>query len=288
MKKAWHFLLGNQGTIFRWFFLMALGTWAYAVMADPRNVGLWIFWVWGLWLGLAALRREAEEPAELRPDWLIAGLAAWSALAVAGRAAWNEGTDSLMVGWALFFWWEGFCAWRGSRRLARRMLLPGLVVTVLVTSQETFYWLLSYPMSRFCTLFTVELLNLFDLTAISQGTLIYLGNEVIAVTTACSGVELLEAMLILGWIIVTRTDLPLWIKCLWYASMLPVIVAINSLRLLLVTCCYVYGHIPAFSEPLHSVFGFAVLLLVIGVMLGLGELFRLLAAYCAGKGAVRG
>ncbi|MPN24267.1 hypothetical protein SDC9_171662 [bioreactor metagenome] len=73
-----------------------------------------------------------------------------------------------------------------------------------------------------------------------------------------------------------RTKLPLWLQGLLYCIMLPVIVVLNAVRLSVVTLCYALGGIRAFDEPLHSVFGFAMLLAVIGITGGLGTWFRML------------
>ncbi len=276
MKQMGYFSGSGNKVVFGCFFLMALVLFVWLVVPSGGHGGLWMFWGWGVWLGIAAWRKERRDPTPVRPDLGLAGGLILAALTVAGLAAWHEGTGSLSVSWTMFLWWEGFCAWRGSRRLAWRLLLPGLVLTVLVVSQETFYWLLSYPMSRAGTLLAVELMNLSGFSAVGRGTMIYIGSETIAVTTACSGVELLEAMLILGWAIVARTKLPLWLQGLLYGIMLPVIVVLNAVRLSVVTLCYALGGIRAFDEPLHSVFGFAMLLAVIGITGGLGTWFRML------------
>ena len=92
-------------------------------------------------------------------------------------------------------------------------------------------------------------------------------------TSACSGIELLEAMLLLGWIVVRLEHKRYLTRLVHYLTLLPIIILCNTLRLVFVIglSCFIGDR--AFDNTLHVWLGYAVVIASVGILLGVGKLF---------------
>jgi len=149
-----------------------------------------------------------------------------------------------------------------------------LILLLVVPSSGFLYLLLSFPLSRICTILTVGVLRLLGTTCSFEQAIIYVGENRIAVTSACSGIELLEAMLLLGWLITHFEQKTLRGRFLHFLTLLPAIVLSNTLRLVVVILLSLSIGARAFEDPLHTIFGYCVVLLTVCLMLWTGKVIR--------------
>lgn len=133
---------------------------------------------------------------------------------------------------------------------------------------------LSFPMSRICAFAAGWLLKLLGVKVAVDMAMISIGDEMVAVTAACSGIELLEVVMLLGWFVVFRWKTSNWIRITEYLLLLPFVIICNTIRLVVVILLYLrYGAV-AFQDPWHTLFGYLVLAAVLLLMLFVGWLLQ--------------
>lgn len=134
--------------------------------------------------------------------------------------------------------------------------------------------LLSSPLSKICAALTVLLLQAVGVECSLDQAVIFTGKDHVAVTAACSGVELLEAMLLLGWFVVYFEHRNFWMRLLHYLTLLPAILLANTLRLTVVILLSFRIGERAFHDPVHSLLGYCVVISAMLLLFLTGKLFK--------------
>lgn len=119
-------------------------------------------------------------------------------------------------------------------RRAALWMSPALIIFCLfIPMREQFILMVSYPLRLISTTLSVWVLKLcqvdinYHLTTITMP-----GEAQIVITDACSGIEQLEAMLLIGYIIIHLQPKPfIWSLC-HYLFLLPIIIISNSIRII--------------------------------------------------------
>ena len=122
-----------------------------------------------------------------------------------------------------------FHGWRATLWMS-----PALIIFCLfVPMREQFILLVSYPLRLISTTLSVWILKLcqidinYHLTTITMP-----GAAQIVITDACSGIEQLEAMLLIGYLVIHMQPKPfIWSLC-HYLFLLPIIIISNSIRII--------------------------------------------------------
>jgi exosortase len=122
--------------------------------------------------------------------------------------------------------------------------------------------MISYPLRLISTEATVIILQWCGMPVGGTGTVITFGNQQVAITAACSGIEQLEAMMLVGWIIVTVLHRRLSLRLMHFVTILPLILFCNALRLIATLVIFRYWGEVAFSDRIHTWFGVGMVLLV--------------------------
>lgn len=233
---------------------------------DSAAVGAYILWGLGAAMAFFAIREAAPKA------WNYDIPIAWGLLLAGVLTALL--LPSLSSGWASWLGICALCAYSGGAYMLARLALPALILVLVVPSSAFLYLLLSFPLSRICTILTVGFLHMLGVSCGFDQAIIYVGENRIAVTSACSGIELLEAMLLLGWLIAHFEQKTLRGRFLHFLTLLPAIVLSNTLRLVVVILLSLSIGGRAFENPLHSIFGYCVVLLTVFLMLGTGKIVR--------------
>ena len=230
------------------------------------TAGAFVLWLLGVLMGFSALREAVPRP--FRYD----SAAAWSLLALGVAAAFYS--PAVPAVWALWLGVCALCAYSGGIYMLLRLALPSFLLVVVAPSAGFLYLLLSFPLSRLCTVLTVGMLRISGVDCGFEQAIIFIGGNRVAVTSACSGIELLEAMLLLGWLIVHFEHRTLPVRFAHFLTLLPIVVLSNTLRLVLVILLSLAIGNRAFEEPLHTIFGYGVVICSALLMVGVGRYFR--------------
>ena len=228
-----------------------------------------IIWLWGALMGWCALRSFRHTVIKVNG---VDKTVAWGLLGIViiGSQLMVFTTD---VGWFLLV-----CALVafGCGLKLLFPLLPSLFLWLLVVPMLSYFqFLISYPLRLISSYATVLFLQLVGIPAGGSGTIIYLGNQRVAVTAACSGIEQLEAMLLVGWIIVMCCHRSFRDRLFHFVLILPVILFCNVIRLMVtLIVLYYWGAAVAFNDSFHYWIGIATVIAVALVFLALGWLFQ--------------
>lgn len=132
---------------------------------------------------------------------------------------------------------------------------------------------ISYPLRMMATLLAVSLLNLFGADVTHEMTTIRVGGAGIAITDACSGIEQLGAMMIVG-LVIAKLQQRRWLSTFFhYGFIIPSIVISNALRIALTAALYL-GPLgdAALGDAWHSTLGWFQTVLSILLLIGFGAL----------------
>lgn len=117
------------------------------LLLDGGTAGAFVLWLLGVLMGFSALREAVPRP--FRYD----SAAAWSLLALGVAAAFYS--PAVPAVWALWLGVCALCAYSGGIYMLLRLALPSFLLVVVAPSAGFLYLLLSFPLSRLCTVLTV-------------------------------------------------------------------------------------------------------------------------------------
>ncbi len=242
----------------------ALAVLAYMV-ASQAEPGAYALWILGGAMAFFTLKQSAPG------RWKFDRFAAW----VAGVAALLlTMVSQVPANWVLFPALLALLTWIGGARLALRLAVPVFLFVVLIPATEYLYVLLSFPLSWICAALTVFILRVFGVDCGFDHAIIQVGASRVAVTPACSGIELLEAMLLLGWIIVRMEQKRFSLRLIHYLTLLPIIILCNTLRLVFVIGLSLWIGDRAFDNTLHVILGYVVVVASVALLFVVGKLWQ--------------
>ncbi len=239
-----------------------VGTAAGLYFALTRGGGLNALMLWMLgalmsFRPMAFFKRRSPGIADHTVAWLFTG-GAFGVLFCGGNPEWR---------WYLAL--LGCVAFTGSLFLALRVAVPFAILVLLPAYQAFFNVFFSYPLRWISGAVTTGLLRLCGVGAEWSGTDIGIRGATVTVTAACSGIEQLETMLLLGYVVAVCMQPTFWRRFGHFMLVLPVLVVSNALRLTVTLLVYVHFGDWILSPLPHQVMGwlmvaFAFWLLYIG------------------------
>jgi exosortase/archaeosortase family protein len=132
---------------------------------------------------------------------------------------------------------------------------------------------LSYPLRLSATMFSGFLLQCCGIEAVFSGTSLSLPELEIAITDACSGINQLDAFLLIAFIIVRKFHKnPFW-QVFHFAFIVPAIIAGNTLRIVLTVLLYKLLGESVLMNTWHTGLGFVQIVLAFLFFYLVGKLF---------------
>jgi exosortase/archaeosortase family protein len=172
----------------------------------------------------------------------------------------------------LLFFLAAFCFWGGIKSTLI-FLLPILICTMIIPNRDVLALLFSFPLRLLSTIISVESLRLFGFDIEYHLTSIRLPGSGIAITDACSGIEQLEILLLLGYLLVKMQHTRKRWALLHYLFILPAVVFVNSIRIIVtILLFYKFGQ-RAFADPVHITLGYILVIAVVVLLWIIGPLF---------------
>ncbi len=155
-------------------------------------------------------------------------------------------------------------------------LWPLLVLDFLILPfQEPILLSAGYPLRLMSAFFTVALLRLTGCGAGLEQTSILIGEDRLAITDVCSGIGQLGVLLLIAWLLLgdLRTA-QWWKKTLYFFSLIPVVVAANIVRLLVMTWLFLLFGERALAYEVHMTAGYGFVLLAVAMLWLVRRSFR--------------
>ncbi|MHB9138463.1 MAG: exosortase/archaeosortase family protein [Victivallaceae bacterium] len=226
------------------------------------------FWV--LWVLAAAMSVSIfmgfRKTWSVRPDrttgWVL--LIASALLLWTGILSGNK--TNVFLSLSLLALLLSLTSWTGGSELMRKLLLPLTVFVIILPLLNYLHYLLSYPMAVISATFTASFLKILGFQVGSEATVIVLSGEKISITTACSGIFQLEAMLLIGWLIVISVHRKPTLRAAHFIMLFPIVIFTNTLRLSAVILLYMKFGDAAFSNALHTVMGLSMVIIAAWLM----------------------
>ncbi|NBC15658.1 MAG: hypothetical protein GVY09_20395 [Gammaproteobacteria bacterium] len=163
-------------------------------------------------------------------------------------------------------------------RMAGRLAVPLLVLVVLVPVLPLFEAALSYPMRRLSALLAAAVLSLGPGEVRLTGTELAWGDLRVSVTSACSGLTLLQNLLWVAWWTVLMRHAGLLRRGLHMLLALPAVVAANTLRVIALAVAAAWQGEQVLLGTTHVVIGWLAVAVAVGLFLAMEQVFPASAA----------
>ncbi|MDI9402204.1 MAG: archaeosortase/exosortase family protein [Limisphaerales bacterium] len=248
-----------------------LGVW-YVTFSASWDSAL-ALWAWGAAILYPLYAEGVENKTRWQHPQKPSQWTAWALLALAllltltGAKLWVLPT--LLAAGVFFF---------GNLRMGLYGAGALLVWTLILPQAEYLQHLISLPMRIMSAGFSSEILSLFGFDSMADQTAVSINGKLIAITAACSGIEQLEAMLFICWILSFSMQRGPLYQLLHFFMLLPILLVSNTIRLVITLLgVEIVGDI-FISDTVHTSLGFGMVLLSILLFVGVGALFPKKAA----------
>lgn len=152
-------------------------------------------------------------------------------------------------------------------------LAPALWCCVFMPFHEEIMLFLSYPLRLSATMFSGLVLQGCGIEAVFSGTSLRLPDLDIAITDACSGINQLDAFLLIAFVLVRKVHKnPFW-QLLHFAFIIPAVIAGNTLRIVLTVFLYKLLGERVLLDTWHTGLGFVQIVLALLFFYLVGKLF---------------
>ncbi len=259
-------------------FFRHIAKYPFGMKALIAFVMLWSLWnacnsslkesalaLWGLGLAMFFVSWREYNPSAISPFILKA-----IAFGLVGLSFLFSGPNE----WCLFLIALGTGVFFDKLKAPQKLVFPFLIWIWAVPNCENLHLIISHPMRVIGAIVSAGVLNLFGISAAADGTMINIDGMPVAITTACSGVEQLEAMVLVGWLCASYMHRKTLLRLVHFSTIIPIILACNILRLTVTLAgAHKYGEV-FLSDTVHTALGFATVFLVLLIFVGVGELFR--------------
>ena len=219
-------------------------------------------------------RRDAVLP-EKCAAWLILILANILALLPA-----HSFPGSLSTAFAFALLICAFVLYFSGTFTALNSIMPALWCCVFMPYHEEFMLLLSYPLRLSAAALSAWTLKLCGVSVICSGTSLHLSGLNIAITDACSGINQLDAFLLIAFIAVQILHRKTGWKMLHFAFLIPAIIIGNSVRIVLTIWLYTLCGGVVLQNTWHTVLGYVQIVTALLFFLAVGKIFTVSDPVC--------
>jgi len=207
--------------------------------------------------------RRASMPQLAGPAWAgLALLALGLVVRMAGSLFFIDSLD----GWSLPLWLGGVCWLCGGWKFFS-WCLPSLVfLWFMVPLPFRAAGALSMPLQKIATKVSTWTLQSLGQPALAEGNVIRIGDVRLEVAQACSGLSIFLSIVALAFAYAVLVKRPWWTKMLLFASVLPIALIANAVRVMMTGFAYVYIDGEKGRHLAHDVAGWMVIPLAAALM----------------------
>ena len=152
-------------------------------------------------------------------------------------------------------------------------IIPALWCCVFVPYHEELMLLLSYPLRLSATALSALLLKLCGVKVVWAGTSLELSGLNIAITDACSGINQLDAFILIAFVAVQIMQRKIRWKILHFAFIVPAIIIGNSLRIMLTVLLFFLWGEAVLQNTWHTVLGYVQVVVALLFFIAIGKIF---------------
>ena len=227
--------------------------------------------------GLIALMYKTFISTIKREPALLNKITAWGMLVVANILALLPSHDfpgSLSTAFAFSLVICALVLYFSGELMAKVCIIPALWCCVFMPYHEEFMLMLSYPLRLSATYLSSLMLKICGVDVALAGTSLNLPDLNIAITDACSGINQLDAFILIAFVTVEMLHKKTVWKLLHFAFIIPAIIAGNTLRIVITVLLYkVFGDC-VLENLWHTLLGYTQILFALAIFLLVGRIFR--------------
>ena len=158
--------------------------------------------------------------------------------------------------------------------MAFNCLAPALWCCVFMPYHEEIMLLLSFPLRLSATALSGFILDLAGIDVVYSGTSLALPHLDIAITDACSGINQLDAFILIAFIAVQMLHKNLLWKILHFAFIIPAVILGNTLRIVITVVLFRrFGEV-VLENSWHITLGYVQIIFAFIIFLAIGRVFR--------------
>ena len=205
-------------------------------------------------------------------------LIAWLLLIIANTLALLPTHDfpgSLSTAAAFTLLLCAFVLYFSGRFMALSIIIPAAWCCVFMPYHEEFMLLLSFPLRLSATALSAMLLKLCGVDVLCAGTTLTLPEVNIAITDACSGINQVDAFILIAFITVEILHKKLYWKLLHFAFIIPAVIVGNSLRIVLTVLLYNWWGEVVLQNLWHTALGYVQIVLALVIFIAVGKIFMI-------------
>ena len=244
--------------------MFASGMWD-AALVDLAMAAILIFFM--LKTFISTYRRESN---------LMEKCSAWGLLLAGNILALlpaHSFPGSLSTAFAFSLLICAFVLYFSGTLMAAICIVPTLWCCVFMPYHEEFMLLLSFPLRLSATMLSAAVLKMCGVGAVYSGTSLTLPGLDIAITDACSGINQLDAFILIAFIAVQLLHRKTGWKILHFAFIIPAVIAGNTLRIVFTVLLYKgFGDI-VLQNTWHTALGYGQIILAFVIFLLIGRAF---------------
>ena len=202
--------------------------------------------------------------------------AAWSMLVLANILALlpsHEFPGSLSTAFAFTLLICALVLYFSGRVVALNSVIPALWCCVFMPYHEEFMLLLSFPLRLSATMLSAVILKSCGMSVLYSGTSLSLPGVNIAITDACSGINQLDAFILIAFIAVQMLHKKTVWKFLHFAFIIPAIIIGNSLRIVLTVMLFRILGDCVLQGTWHVALGYVQIVFALVIFLIFGKIF---------------
>ena len=210
------------------------------------------------------------------PSTLIEKCVAWAMLILANIAALLPTHDfpgSLSTAFAFSLVICAFVLYFSGRVMAAFCIAPTLWCCVFMPYHEEFMLLLSFPLRLSATMLSAGMLKLCGIGVVYSGTSLGLPGLDLSITDACSGINQLDAFILIAFAAVQMMHKKAVWKALHLAFIIPAIIAGNSLRIVATVLLYRWLGETVLQNTWHVALGYGQIVMAVIIFLAVGKIF---------------
>ncbi len=223
---------------------------------------------------IALMLKSSISTFRKQPSWAEKAMA-WGLVVLANILALLPSHDfpgSLSTAFAFSFLICALVLYFSGRLMAVICIAPALWCCVFMPYHEEFMLLLSFPLRLNATVLSAGMLKMFGVDVVYSGTSLTLPGLNIAITDACSGINQLDAFILIAFIVVEILHRKLFLQCLHFAFIIPSIIIGNSLRIVLTVLLYRQLGEVVLQNAWHIALGYVQIILALLLFVGVGKL----------------
>jgi exosortase len=158
--------------------------------------------------------------------------------------------------------------------MALNCLAPALWCCVFMPYHEEIMLLLSFPLRLSATALSGTVLDLYGIDVIYSGTSLALPHLNIAITDACSGINQLDAFILIAFVAVQMLHKNLLWKILHFAFIIPAMIIGNTLRIVITVLLFCRFGEAVLDNSWHIALGYVQIFFAFIIFLVIGRIFR--------------